>query len=302
MRISTVQMQRQSLALMQQQSVELSKTQQQLASGKRLLLPSDDPLALTQLLPLKNTVVLQEQYLRNAGVAEYRLELEEIQLSNFGNILIRVNELAVQGNNATLNANDRVTIATEIRQNLSSLVSIANTQDANGDYIFAGDNVRVTPIVESATTPGTFTYTGDQGVRDIQIGTTRKISSGDNSSDIFMNVAFSGGGTQDIFQTISDYATSLEANAPSANFLTDVQAGQENVLVTRTKIGARLNSIQTQRDDNEDRILRSQVAISGLEDVDFAEAISRLSLQLTSLQASQQAFGRIQSLSLFDYI
>ena len=302
MRISSAQMQRQSLTLMQQQAVDLSKTQQQLATGKRLQLPSDDPLALTQLLPLKNTIGLQDQYLRNAGVAEYRLELEEIQLSNFGNILTRVNELAVQGNNATLNANDRVTIAIEIRENLSSLVAIANTQDANGDYLFAGDNVKVAPIVESTTTPGTFAYTGDQGVREIQIGTARKIASGDNASDVFMNVAFSGGTPQDIFQTIADYASSLEANAPSMVFLTDIQAGQESVLTTRTKIGARLNSIQTQRDDNEGRILRSEVAISRLEDVDFAEAISRLSLQLTSLQASQQAFGRIQNLSLFDHI
>lgn len=300
MRISTAQFQRQSLELMQKQAVDLAETQQRLAMGKRILVPSDDPLALTQLLPLKTTVSTYNQYERNSGVAEYRLELEDIQLSNFGNILTRVNELAIQANSGAINSSDRSAIATEIRENISNLVSIANTQDANGDYIFAGDNVKTTPIVEAPV--GTFTYTGDQGTRNIQIGQTRLISSGDSGRTIFMDVPFSGGGNQDIFTTLSNYATSLEANTPSSVILTDVQAGIDNVLQTRTTIGARLNSIDIKTEDNEGRILRAEVAIGRLEDVDFAEAVGRLSLQLASLQASQQAFGRIQNLSLFNYI
>ena len=84
--------------------------------------------------------------------------------------------------------------------------------------------------------------------------------------------------------------------------LVDVQAGIDNILRTRTTIGARLNSLDIQTEDNEGRILRSEIAITRLEDVDFAETVSRLSIQLASLQASQQAFGRIQNLSLFNYI
>ena len=190
MRISTAQFQRQGLELMQKQAVDLAETQQQLATGKRIQVPSDDPLALTQLLPLKTAVSTYNQYERNSGVAEYRLELEEIQLSNVGNILTRINELAIQANSGTANSNDRAVIATEIRENIANLVSIANTQDANGDYIFAGDNVKTAPIVEAPV--GTFTYTGDQGTRDVQIGQSRLISSGDSGSSIFMDVPFSG--------------------------------------------------------------------------------------------------------------
>ncbi|MFV2057100.1 MAG: flagellar hook-associated protein FlgL [Thiohalomonadales bacterium] len=300
MRLSTAQFQRQSIQLMQQQSVDIAKTQAQLASGKRLQTPSDDPLAAAQLQPLKDNKAVQEQYERNADVAEYRLQLEDIQLAQFGNVLTRINELAVQGVNGSMNDSDRATVAQEIRQGLTNLVSLANTQDANGDYLFAGDNVKNTPIVESPA--NTFTYTGDAGIRDIQIGKTRQIASGDPGSTVFMNVPFSGGGTQDIFTSIANFATSLEANTPSNVFLDDVQAGLDNVLITRTKIGARLNAIDVKREDNDARIFQTEVAISRLEDVDFAEAISRLSLQLVSLQASQQAFGRIQSLSLFDQI
>jgi flagellar hook-associated protein 3 FlgL len=76
----------------------------------------------------------------------------------------------------------------------------------------------------------------------------------------------------------------------------------DNVLTVRAKVGARLNALDTQKEISEELILQSEKTLSGIQDLDYAEAISSLNLQLVGLQASQQAFTRIQNLSLFNYL
>jgi flagellar hook-associated protein 3 FlgL len=119
---------------------------------------------------------------------------------------------------------------------------------------------------------------------------------------VIMNVPFSGGGTQSIFETIDKLATDFENNSISSNSLTDIQSAIENVVTVRTKIGARLNAMDTQKNINDELTLQSQKTLSGIQDLDYAEAISRLNLQMVGLQASQQAFTKIQNLSLFNYL
>jgi flagellar hook-associated protein 3 FlgL len=119
---------------------------------------------------------------------------------------------------------------------------------------------------------------------------------------VFMNVPYSGGGTQSIYETIDKLATDFENNTSSQNALTDIQSSIDNVVNVRAKIGARLNALDTQKNINEELTLQSQKTLSGIQDLDYAEAISRLNLQMVGLQASQQAFTRIQNLSLFNYL
>lgn len=278
----------------------LSKTQMQIATGRRILTPSEDPVGTTQIFPLNEVVEKTRQYLKNSDAAESRLSLEEKTLGSVTNLLQRVNELAVQGNNDTNSAADRNAIATELRQHLQTLMGFANTKDANGEYLFAGHAVTTQPFTEAPA--GTFNYQGDSGQRSVQIGESRLVAVGDAGDDVFMNVPFSGGGNQSIFETIDSLATDFENNTFSQNAITDIQSAMDNVLTVRSKIGARLNALDTQKDINEELILQSEKTLSGIQDLDYAEAVSRLNLQLVGLQASQQAFTRIQNLSLFNYL
>ena len=300
MRVSTTLMQfRATNAIVDRESA-LSKTQMQLATGRRILNPSDDPVGTTQLFPLNEVLERNKQFSKNSDSAESRLSLEEKTLGSVTNLLQRVNELAVQGNNDTNSAQDRSAIAQELRQHLQTLTGLANTKDANGEYIFSGHEVTTQPFTEAPA--GTFNYQGDNGQRSVQVGESRFVAVGDPGTDVFMNVPYSGGGNQSIFETIDKLATDFENNTFSANSITDVQAAIDNVVNVRAKIGARLNALDTQRNVNDELTLQSQKTLSGIQDLDYAEAISRLNLQMVGLQASQQAFTRIQNLSLFNYL
>jgi len=306
MRISTSQLQDRGVAAMLERQSDLSKTQQQVASGKRILVPSDDVLGSTQILSLNKVIDTYTQYQRNSDSAEGRIQQEEDSLAQTIDMLQRLNELAVQGNNTTLGASERALIAVEVREILTGVVSIANSVDSNGEYIFSGFNVGTAPIVTTEVPSGsglfTYSYAGDVGQRNTQISEARFIATGDNGQDVFMNVSLSGGGTQNIFETLEQFAIALETNASTAAVPADLSLAMENLITFRAQTGARLNAIDSYRALNEEIIFQGQKTLSSIEDLDYAEAISRLNLQLNGLEAAQQSFARIQNLSLFNFL
>ena len=125
MRISTSWIFQQGVNAMLDQQTALAKTQQQLATGKSILAPSDDPSASTRVLELDQLIDTSQQYQRNSDYAETRLKLEETVLTQVGDVLQRVRELAVRANNGPLSAGDRNAIAVEIRTNLDGLLQIS---------------------------------------------------------------------------------------------------------------------------------------------------------------------------------
>jgi flagellar hook-associated protein 3 FlgL len=299
MRISTSQVFRQSVDAMLDKQRELTQTELQVASGKRILRPSDDPSATVRILDLKEAEQRLAQYQRNADMAVARLDQEETALTGIENLLQRVRELAVQGANDTLNAGDRQAIAAEVRQHLDSFLQLANSRDANGEYLFAGFQSLTEPFSHDGT--GGFSYAGDTGQRTVKIGDSREVAVGDPGS-IFMDLPATGGGTTNIGAVLYDLAVTLEAGSGAPDALSDIDTALGEIFNTRAKIGARMNAIDDQKAANEAFDLAVTDARSSLEDLDYAEAISRFNLQLTALQAAQQSFVRIQDLSLFNFL
>ncbi len=192
MRISTGQIYQAGLkALLDQQSA-LAKTQQQVATGRRVLVPSDDPAASAELLGLDQSYRITSQYQENITMARTRLNQEESTLASIGNMLNRVRELANQGNNSTLTNIDRGALAVEVKQLLQELFDLANTRDASGEYLFAGMQSRTQPFTVDAA--GNYRYNGDQGQRFVQIGPTRQVATGDTGLEVFQG-ARAGNGT-----------------------------------------------------------------------------------------------------------
>ncbi len=300
MRVSTRLFQELGVNAILERQNALSKTQQQLSTGQRILTLADDPVAATLTLGIKESIEMTEQYQTNGTIAENRLGLEEATLEGVVNLLQRVRELAVQGNNDTLNAQDRTTMALEVRERLDELLGLANTKDANGEYLFAGFQGRTQPFTQPA--PGVFAYSGDQGQRSLQIGPDRQVAVGDSGFDVFVDIPADSGGKQDIFTTLYTFAVDLEANNPSGVTLSDIDLAMDNILNVRARIGARQNVIDSRRDVNEGGLLQLRSTLSGIEDLDYAEAISRFNLELVGLEAAQQAYVRVQGLSLFNFL
>ncbi len=200
MRISTNQLFQAGLnAILDQQSAA-SKTQLQIATGRRILTPADDPAGSARILDLNQEITLTEQYQSNTNFARTRLFLEEDALIGAGNLLHRIRELAIQGNNDTLSDGDRASLAVEVRQHLEQLLAISNTREPNGEYIFAGFQGLTQPF--SRGLAGNYIYSGDDGQRFLQIGPNRQVAIGDAGTDVFRAIR-NGNGT---FTTFSNPA------------------------------------------------------------------------------------------------
>ncbi|HIE56035.1 MAG TPA: flagellar hook-associated protein 3 [Chromatiaceae bacterium] len=300
MRISTAQWYRQGVNAMLDNQSMLSKTQLQLASGQRMLAPSDDPTAATQVLKLDQLLGKVDQYQRNADRAEARLRREEDVLAGAGDILQRVRELAVRANNGSLSAEDRKAIAMEVRQHLDGLLGLANATDSNGEYLFSGYRTGDPPFQDQGS--GNYVYVGDQGQRLVQIGTSRHVATNDPGDSLFMGIDDGSGGSTDVFSMLYRFASDLEANTPSGSTLTQLDNAMDRIMTVRTRIGSRMNAIENQRGINDSFSLVMEENRSGLEDLDYADAVSKLQQQMLMLQASQQSFMKVEGLSLFNYL
>ena len=397
MRVSTLASYTNGLTALQRLQVALDHTQRQISSGKRLLTPADDPIGSARALDLRERLSRIEQFDRNIVVAQNRLRDEEATLSNFNNTLQRVRELALQANNSTINDESRLLIATEMRQNLSQLVDLANAKNGMGEYLFSGNSTDTLPVTSAA---GSYGYNGDQGGRVIAISDSREIADGNSGDDVFFRIRVGNGtfvanaapgntgtgvvgqtsvvdatqydnapydivfvsptdyevrdaasaviatGTyqpgdaiafrgvevsltgdpavgdqfsvnsspfQSVFQSVSDLIAAVETtvtdDASRAVLSNGVNRGLENldqaignVLDVQTRIGARLGAIESQVVENDAASLAVQDSLGDIEDLDYAEALSRLSQQAATLEAAQKSFVATQRLLLFDLI
>lgn len=300
MRISTAQLFQQRVTAMLDQQVKLARTEQQLASGKRLVSAADDPAASLRSLQVGNRLAQNEQFLKNLDTVQGRLEIEEGVLASSVDLLQRVRELAVQSLNTTLGPEALKSLEGEVRSHLEGLLSMANTQNASGEFLFAGYQVDAIPF--SSDGSGNFTYNGDQGQQHLQVSQTRQIAAADSGSDIFLGVDAAAGGITSSFDILNDFADALAAGSVTADILTDIDAAMNKILAVRVDVGSRLRAVDDQRGTNESFGLVLEKERSDLVDLDYTEAISRFNRELLALQASEQVFAKVQGLSLFDYL
>jgi flagellar hook-associated protein 3 FlgL len=403
MRISTMQMYERGVNGILENQLKLSRTQMELATGRRILSPSDDPSGSAAALDVTQALETTRQYIDNAHAARSRLTLEEGTLASITDALQRVRELAVQGNNDSQTPETRRYLAAEIRARYQELLALANTRDANNEYLFAGFQGSVRPFTVNSS--GVVSYNGDQGSRFVQISPTTQVATGDSGSAVFLeavngngtfvssansantgtgiigpgsvsgafvpdtytitftqllptdpityevtgavsgvvvpagtpyvdgaDIAFNGVRTgitgtpangdsftvapsanQSVFETVQDLIGAMENSAGGgaqlAQFhnamnraLTDIDQAMSNIVEIRAQTGARLNTIDSQASANDAFVVNLEQTLSDIQDLDYAEAASRLQRQLLSLEAAQKSYVSIQSLSLFSFL
>lgn len=188
MRISTSQVFLSNLDNLTRTNTELFKTQQQLSTGKKVLQPSDDPLAAAQIIKLKKEVARNDQFQGNIEVSNRRLALEEITLDQLFNEGIRLKELAIQAGDGVLTQADQAALATEVDEILQQMLGLMNTKDVQGEYLFSGFKGE-TRTYEYDEANQRYAYQGDSGQRYIQIGPDTKVASTDAGTKLFEQVA-----------------------------------------------------------------------------------------------------------------
>jgi flagellar hook-associated protein 3 FlgL len=163
---------------------DMAKLQLQMSSNSRVVTPSDDPVAASRALEVKQSQSLNTQLATNRSNARSSLSQEEVALNGVTSLLQDVQDLVVSAGNGTFTDADRASKATEIEGRLQDLLGLANTADGNGGYMFSGYKSATQPFNLSATGAD---YAGDQGQRMVQIGSTRSVPISDSGSAVFEN-------------------------------------------------------------------------------------------------------------------
>lgn len=396
MRISTVTIYEQSISSINRQQGNFLEVGQQIASGRRVVSPSDDPQAAAQAVRVSQSLAITSQYTDARVSARNALAQEESVLNGISEALTRAKTLIVQAASDTLSDADRVSVADELRGVLETILGQANTTDGNGRYLFGGYLDDQPPFVRDAS--GSIVYNGDSNSRKVRIDASRLMPIADNGETVFQSIAASagylaeadpgntgsvvfsgpnvvdetdpgfglryeitfsvsggvatysinGGAAQtyasgqllefgglsinlvgepadgdmivvdlaenmnpDLFATLEDAlgvleqpATTDSQKAARRNTLTTVMReldnSLDNILTVRASAGARLNELDVVDSVAANRELNYEQTLSDLIDLDYVEAISDYSLRQIGLQAAQQAFVDIKSMSLFD--
>tara|TARA_B100000767_G_C19776197_1_gene542707 strand:- start:387 stop:1646 length:1260 start_codon:yes stop_codon:yes gene_type:complete len=418
MRLSSLQVYQQSLNGINKASVEIAQTQNQLTTGQRVNIASDDPVAAARILAIDSELNNISGYQKNIDAIDARLKRTEAVLTNIETILNRLNELVIQADGAGLTNIERRNIAIEISERVLELASLTNSQDENGDYIFSGflNNAPAYTLEE-----GRYRYQGDNGIRHEKISEQLTVASSDNGFSLFENfdaneflpevevglttgpdpqtlsvqvlsqeaydLAVANGGDQgyvfkfnlesaiipigpnysiyrisdgvlvsdnnpyvaslgllegglkidlsstpltgdtftvrpikhtnmlNIVKEVGDRIAAFEEPSSTNNrgeesefdqFIADtldaLSAVQERVRSSRTDIGARMNTLTAASSNQESLALAGKQILSVIRDVDYNEAVSRLSFQTLVLETTQQSFVKIANLSLFNYL
>lgn len=191
MPISTLTFQTNALAQMEALETALTQTQAQLSSGTMLPNAAANPVAMSQVNQLNEQLSASQQYVSNGNAATSGLQLEENALTSATNALQSARDLAVEANNSALSLTDRQNIATQLQQLQQALLGAANSQDSQGNYLFAGTASGAQPFAQSGAS---VSYQGNGEVNQLQISAQQSISAGDSGSSVFMNIA-AGNGT-----------------------------------------------------------------------------------------------------------
>lgn len=143
---------------------QLLKSQDILSSGKRINMPSDDPIGMGKVLDYRKTLCTIDQYDKNIAHGETWLNLTDSVLDSICESCIRAKELALSQVNATVNADDMKVVAEEVKSIYDFVLQLANTK-LGKSYIFAGHKTDTPPFSRDADYIAS--YNGDTEITDI---------------------------------------------------------------------------------------------------------------------------------------
>ncbi len=410
MQISTNYLFDRASAQMSQLQNDLAKSQAQISAQKQVLNPSDAPDQAASITRLKSVIGRNDNYASALDTVQARLETESTTLSSASDVLIRIKELAIQANNGTQGTNSRAAIATEMQGLRDQLLSLANSTDTTGNYVFSGSKVRTPAFASDAT--GAVSYQGDQTRMHVAVGDQRTIAVNRPGTNAFVRVvrtnahvtaattqgvdgssnelaaltfaetlragqsvtvggltytatkdttaaqlaaAFAslktgdstGAGTSTgtysgaltgfstgpiasdgtvtatssskanvsdlviadsngtgFFQSIDDLIKGVKTadSKVMQRGLTEMDALHQGVVLAQAQSGTDMKVLEQQRAVLDDTKLTLKTALSNVEDLDMAVAITQMQKQMLSLEAAQASFAKVSQLSLFNYI
>jgi flagellar hook-associated protein 3 FlgL len=280
----------------------LATTQAQMAESKQILSPSDAPDQAAAIQRLKGEVQRQDSHMRTLDVAMRRYTAEETALSASNDILTRMKELGLQAANDTLSPDNRKGVAVELKALRNQLLSLGNTRDDSGNYLFSGTRVNTPAFAEDDS--GQVVYQGDQTQTRIPAGEERTVQFTRAGTDVFSRVVRDSGESVGFFNALDNMIDGVEGSETDdiTQGISDLNQMHSNLTLSQVQNGSDQTVVQSQLDVLDETSLRFKSTLSEIEDLDYAAAVTRMNKEMMALEAAMGSFAKISGLSLFDYI
>lgn len=317
MRLSTTMIYEQQMRGISDSQATWLKAGEQLSTGKRVVRPSDDPVAAAQAVVLSQAQAETSQYKTARSFATSSLSQEVTNLSQVTNVITQAQTAVVAASTGTLSDEDRATYATTLTSLRDQLMGLANSTDGNGRYIFAGYKSDSAPFTQDAS--GNVTYNGGNTPISQKVDASRTMVTSHTGSQVFDSLTSNAVAEPDgsasesnIFTTLNtainalkqplesaDGATKDAAAADMAKANRGLRNSMNNVLKVQSEVGTQLNELDSIESKSDDTRLSQATQMSNLVDADYTSTISSYTMKQAALQASYKVFSAMSQMSLF---
>jgi flagellar hook-associated protein 3 FlgL len=272
---------------------ELIRIQEQIATGRRINSFAEDPVASRKILREQGTLRRTESWARSAGQAQVLLETSDSVLVSVEDALGRAYELTIQMANDSYSASDRQSAADEIEQIRERVVELANSE-RNGRYLFSGLGNVAQPFLLDGT------FQGDTGRLSVPVGRRASLDATVGGGEPFLDQT----GGRNTVETLIELEDALRASDSTriSNLVDEVEGARDRATDARQQIGQRLQRLDNIRDALDRAEVAANATLVQERDTDVADAIVKLRESETGLQAALSITGRLDDLSLLNYM
>jgi flagellar hook-associated protein 3 FlgL len=270
---------------------------QQMSTGKRVNLPSDDPLAAAQMVGNQDQSNRADQYLQNIDTLTSQLQTADTALGSTVTAVTQAITLGVQGSTGTLSQANRQQIVQNLLGIQSQLVQLANTS-VGGSFLFGGTASTAPPYTLDSTSPSGVTYNGNSGTNTVQVADGLKLQTNMPGNQLFQNSA------GDVFGSLQKLITALQSGTPAdaQTATNDLRTAFDALTGQRIFYGNAVNQLNSTQTflQQEQVTLKSQA--NNLVGADLTQAATDLTKATTAHDAALAAAAKILPTSLLDYL
>ncbi len=281
-----------SLSRLQQ---EENTTLAQMASGRRVAKPSDDPAAAGSLVLVLSQSDQIDTYTKNATNLQSNLQLADSTLNSVVIALQRATTLGINAANGPLADSDRAAIAQELQGIHDQVLSLSNTS-SQGTFLFGGTATTAKPFVADNNSSSGVTYVGNDETNRVEISSGYQIQTSVSGSDLFLNPS------ANVFQSLQDLIKAIQNNSGIDTATNAVSQARTELSARRVFYGNAMNQLTANSTVLQNESTQLSNRENTLSAADLAEAATQLVSLQTSVNAVMSAASKTMGNSLFDYL
>jgi len=284
----------------------MNNLQNQLATGRRINTPSDDPVGLTFSMRYRSEISANDQYIKNVDSAASMLDYTDMVMGQAGDVLQRIRELAVKGANNTLPQEAFDSINLEIKELYKQMIEIGNSK-FNGKYVFNGEMTETPPYpmigIGEAGNPQAYEVSTDDGLIKYELAPGVTLPANMIGNEVFGG-AIGDDSSDNVFHVIRRISEALESGNGSkvSDLLGKIDTRLNTILEKRAEVGARANRLMLVQDRLSSISINLMNIQSKTEDADMSAVITNLKMEENVYQASLSAGAKLISPSLVDFL